>query len=163
MSILTTDASGATLSPTTATGHGDKPQPTHPLAYFSALDLFSIGIGPSSSHTVGPMRAALAFADHLTATGRLADVTRVSCSLFGSLGATGLGHGTPDAILAGLTGLRPETCDPADVRASWSGLAEGATLSLAGIHTIPISKDDIRFEPRTRLPRPRAALAASRA
>jgi L-serine dehydratase len=152
MSTLTTDASGATLSATTAAGPVEEPQPTHPLAYFSALDLFSIGIGPSSSHTVGPMRAALAFADHLTATGRLADVTRISCSLFGSLGATGLGHGTPDAVLAGLTGLRPETCDPSDVRAAWSGLAAGATLSLAGIHTIPISKDDIRFEPRTRLP-----------
>ena len=51
------------------------------------------------------MRAALAFADHLAATGRLTDVTRISCSLYGSLGATGLGHGTPDAILAGLAGL----------------------------------------------------------
>ena len=74
--------------------------------YCSALDFFSIGIGPSSSHTVGPMRAALAFADHLAATGRLQDITRISCSLYGSLGATGLGHATPDAILAGL--------DPAD-------------------------------------------------
>ena len=98
------------------------------------------------------MRAAHSFADHLVATGRLPGVRRISCSLYGSLGATGLGHGTPDAILAGLAGLRPETCDPSDVRAAWSGLAEGATLKLAGTHHIPISKDDVSFEPRTRLP-----------
>ena len=121
-------------------------------AYVSALDLFSIGIGPSSSHTVGPMRAALAFADHLAASGRLPDVRRVTCSLYGSLGATGLGHGTPDAILAGLAGLRPETCDPRDVRAAWSSLTGGETLTLLGSHKIAISKDDVSFEPRTRLP-----------
>jgi L-serine dehydratase len=120
--------------------------------YCSALDIFSIGIGPSSSHTVGPMRAALAFASDLTTTGRLPEVTRISCSLYGSLGATGLGHGTPDAIVAGLAGFRPETCDPGDVRAAWSGLAEGATLTLAGSHPIHISRGDISFEARTRLP-----------
>jgi L-serine dehydratase len=121
--------------------------------YCSALDLFSIGIGPSSSHTVGPMRAALAFADHLAATGRLTAVTRISCSLYGSLGATGLGHATPDAILAGLAGLRPESCDPGDVRDAWTGLAaEGGKLTLAGSHEIQISKDDVSFEARTRLP-----------
>jgi L-serine dehydratase len=121
--------------------------------YCSALDFFSIGIGPSSSHTVGPMRAALSFAADLAATGRLPDVTRISCSLYGSLGATGLGHGTPDAILAGLAGFQPETCDPRDVRTAWSGLAvEGATLTLAGSHEIPISKEDISFEPHTHLP-----------
>jgi len=121
--------------------------------YCSALDFFSIGIGPSSSHTVGPMRAALTFAEHLAQTGRLPDVARISCSLYGSLGATGLGHGTPDAILAGLAGFRPETCDPRDVRGAWSDLAPGsATLTLAGNHEIPISKDDVSFAPRTHLP-----------
>jgi L-serine dehydratase len=120
--------------------------------YCSALDLFSIGIGPSSSHTVGPMRAALAFADRLAVTGRLTEVSRISCSLYGSLGATGLGHATPDAILAGLAGFRPETCDPDDVRGAWSSLAAGARLTLAGGHEIPVSRDDVRFEPRTRLP-----------
>jgi L-serine dehydratase len=133
-------------------GHGEEPQLAGGTAYFSALDLFSIGIGPSSSHTVGPMRAARVFVDHLFASGRLSEVTRVTCSLYGSLGATGLGHGTPDAVLAGLAGFRPETCDPRDVRASWSGLVEGATLTLAGSHKIPISKGDVSFEPRTRLP-----------
>ena len=156
MSTHMIDVSPATATGTssgaTMIGHGEEPQLARASAYFSALELFSIGIGPSSSHTVGPMRAARAFADHLAATGRLPDVTRVTCSLYGSLGATGLGHGTPDAILAGLTGLRPETCDPRDVRASWSGLAEGATLTLVGSHEIPISKSDVSFEPRTRLP-----------
>jgi L-serine dehydratase len=97
------------------------------------------------------MRAALAFAEHLGATGRLCDVRRISCSLYGSLGATGLSHGTPDAILAGLAGLRPETCDTRRLRACWSSLADGATLSLAGSHEIPITKDDVSFEPRTHL------------
>jgi L-serine dehydratase len=151
MSAHTTEVSGATATGTTARGFREEPQPAHPAGYFSALDLFSIGIGPSSSHTVGPMRAALSFVGHLAATGRLPDVTRISCSLYGSLGATGLGHGTPDAILAGLAGLRPETCDPGDVRAAWSSLADCETLTLAGNHQIPISKDDVSFEPRTHL------------
>jgi L-serine dehydratase len=137
---------------TAARSRGEVPQPVLAPGYCSALDLFSIGIGPSSSHTVGPMRAALAFAENLAATGRLPEVRRFSCSLYGSLGATGLGHGTPDAILAGLAGFRPETCDPRDVRAAWSGLAEGATLTLAGGHEIPISKGDVSVVPRTRLP-----------
>ncbi|SDJ89363.1 L-serine dehydratase [Cryobacterium psychrotolerans] len=121
-------------------------------AYVSALDLFSIGIGPSSSHTVGPMRAALTFADNLAASGHLPEVRRITCSLYGSLGATGLGHGTPDAVLAGLAGFRPESCDPDDVRFAWSKLQDGATLRLRGTREIPISKSDVTFEPRTRLP-----------
>jgi len=151
MSARTHDVAGATATGATTIGHGEEPKLVRPMAYFSALDLFSIGIGPSSSHTVGPMRAALAFAGHLAATGRLTDVTRISCSLYGSLGATGLGHGTPDAVLAGLAGFRPETCDPRDVRNLWADLAEGATLLLAGSHQVPVSQSDISFVPRTRL------------
>ena len=151
MSARTGGVRGATATGTPHTGLGEEPLLVRPLAYFSALDLFSIGIGPSSSHTVGPMRAALAFVDHLAATGRLTDVTRVSCSLYGSLGATGLGHGTPDAVLAGLAGFRPETCDPGDVRDAWADLAEDATLTLAGSHEIPVAKSDVSFVPRTRL------------
>ena len=98
------------------------------------------------------MRAARVFADHLQETGRLAEITRIRCSLFGSLGSTGLGHGTPDAVLAGLRGLRPESCDPSAVRAAWSGLGADATITLLGGHTIPVSQDDVHFEPRTRLP-----------
>jgi L-serine dehydratase len=120
--------------------------------YCSALDFFSIGIGPSSSHTVGPMQAARAFAENLAGTGRLSEVTRISCSLYGSLGATGLGHGTPNAVLAGLCGLRPETCDPREVRGLWSDLAQGSSLTLVGGHKITVCKGDVSFEPRTHLP-----------
>src|SRR4051795_1640699 len=71
-------------------------------AYVSAFELFSIGVGPSSSHTVGPMRAARDFATRLREGGLLERVERVTCTLYGSLGATGIGHGTPDAVVAGL-------------------------------------------------------------
>jgi L-serine dehydratase len=98
------------------------------------------------------MRAALSFAENLALGGHLPQVSRVSCSLYGSLGATGLGHGTPDAILAGLAGFRPETCDPDDVRFAWSKLPDGAVLRLLGTHEIPIRTGDVSFEPRTRLP-----------
>ncbi len=121
-------------------------------AYVSAFDLFSIGVGPSSSHTVGPMRAGVDFATRLAAAGVLDRVARVTCSLYGSLGATGLGHGTPDAVVAGLRGLSPESCDPADVRRAWSDWTDGSSLPLNGTHDIVFAKDDITFEPRTRLP-----------
>lgn len=121
-------------------------------AYVSAFDLFSIGVGPSSSHTVGPMRAGVDFADRLRAEGRIGQIARVRCELFGSLGATGLGHGTPDAVVAGLQGLHPETCDPAAVRELWSRWPAGRDLLLAGEHSIRFEKDDIAFVPRTRLP-----------
>jgi L-serine dehydratase len=80
----------------------------------SALDLFTIGIGPSSSHTVGPMRAAAQFNDELKSLG-LAP-SEIVVTLYGLLGATGVGHGTTKRILAGLQGMQPETCDPAAVR-----------------------------------------------
>ena len=122
-------------------------------AFVSALDLFSIGIGPSSSHTVGPMRAARAFAERLADDGILEHVTRVTCSLYGSLGSTGLGHGTPDAVVAGLAGLKPDDCDPDDVRGAWTRLGElGAEVRLAGGHPITMTQGDVSLEPRTRLP-----------
>ena len=77
----------------------------------STLDMFSVGIGPSSSHTVGPMRAACLFTDRLRADGLLNDVVRVQAELFGSLGATGHGHGSDKAVILGLQGNRPETID----------------------------------------------------
>ena len=79
----------------------------------SVFDLFSIGIGPSSSHTVGPMRAARTFVDGLAADGLLETATRVQSELFGSLGATGHGHGSDKAVLLGLSGERPEEIDVA--------------------------------------------------
>ncbi|MDH6410383.1 L-serine dehydratase [Aurantimicrobium minutum] len=121
-------------------------------AYVSAFDLFSIGIGPSSSHTVGPMRAALDFVTALKKQNLVSSVTSVNCSLYGSLGSTGIGHGTPGAVIAGLTGLAPETCMPEQVRSAWSNLETDPTLNLGGSHSIAFSADDITFEPRTRLP-----------
>src|ERR1700710_135764 len=77
----------------------------------SVFDLFSIGIGPSSSHTVGPMRAARTFATGLADDGLIDSVARVRAELFGSLGATGHGHGSGRAVILGLLGERPETVD----------------------------------------------------
>ena len=79
----------------------------------SAFDLFKIGIGPSSSHTVGPMRAAGMFVASLAAGGEMGKVARIRVELFGSLGATGHGHGSVKAVVLGLTGAEPETVDPA--------------------------------------------------
>ena len=121
-------------------------------AYVSAFDLFSIGVGPSSSHTVGPMRAALDFSHRLAAADALPRVGRVGCTLYGSLGATGIGHGTPDAVVAGLRGLSPEACDPAAVRSAWTDYPAGEPLSIDGVHEVAFAKDDIVFAPRTRLP-----------
>lgn len=121
-------------------------------AYVSAFELFSIGVGPSSSHTVGPMRAALDFVARLRESGLLDDVARVTCTLYGSLGATGIGHGTPDAVVAGLRGLAPETVDPGAVRSAWSSWRDGDDLPLDGTHPVRFTKDDVAFEPRTRLP-----------
>ena len=81
------------------------------LVTVSVFDLFSIGIGPSSSHTVGPMRAAARFARSLADDGLLDRTTRVRAELFGSLGATGHGHGSYNAVLWGLEGEDPETVD----------------------------------------------------
>lgn len=121
-------------------------------AYVSAFELFSIGVGPSSSHTVGPMRAARDFAIRLRSEGLLDRVARITCTLYGSLGATGIGHGTPDAVVAGLQGLSPESVDPAVVRAAWTSWLPGALLALDGTHPVPFAKSDVVFAARVRLP-----------
>jgi len=77
----------------------------------SVFDLFKIGIGPSSSHTVGPMRAARLFVQRLKHEGLLERTTRVVSQLYGSLGATGKGHGSDKAVLLGLHGHEPDTVD----------------------------------------------------
>ena len=102
----------------------------------SVFDLFSIGIGPSSSHTVGPMRAAGRFARHLADDGLLAEVARVRIELYGSLGATGAGHGTPGAVVLGLEGTQPETVEPIPAKARVEEINAGGKLLLAGSHTI---------------------------
>jgi len=121
--------------------------------HVSALDLFSIGIGPSSSHTVGPMRAARRSVEAVRDAGRLADVVRVQAVLYGSLAATGLGHGTPSAVLAGLAGMDPETCDPHVVSSMQESVERGGGLRLLGAHQVAFGAGDLRMAPLTRMPR----------
>ncbi|GAA3179818.1 MULTISPECIES: L-serine ammonia-lyase [Streptomyces] len=96
----------------------------------SVFDLFSIGIGPSSSHTVGPMRAARMFARRLKKDGVLAQTVSVRAELFGSLGATGHGHGTPKAVLLGLEGESPRTVDVENADARVAEIRESGRLRL---------------------------------
>ncbi|AQP45812.1 L-serine ammonia-lyase [Tessaracoccus flavus] len=112
----------------------------------SVFDLFSIGIGPSSSHTVGPMRAAATFRASLPN-----DATRVTADLFGSLGATGHGHGTPGAVVLGLLGELPETVDP---RLGAERVARARETGLLDVgHEIAFSMDDdITLHRRRELP-----------
>jgi L-serine dehydratase len=122
------------------------------------FDLFSIGIGPSSSHTVGPMRAAAAFAEELTASGVLARVASLRVDLYGSLAATGHGHGTMTAILLGLEGFQPERILPEEVEERLAAIAETGTLQLANSvpgkgAPLPYGVQDIILRPLTILPR----------
>lgn len=103
----------------------------------SVFDLFSIGIGPSSSHTVGPMRAAGIFAHRLKNEGLLAHTASVRAELFGSLGATGHGHGTPKAVLLGLEGHSPRTVDVETADDEVARIRESGRLNLLGAHEIP--------------------------
>ncbi|WP_151484680.1 L-serine ammonia-lyase [Streptomyces albicerus] len=98
----------------------------------SVFDLFSIGIGPSSSHTVGPMRAARMFVGRLKEDGLLARTASVRAELFGSLGATGHGHGTPKAVLLGLEGNEPHTVDIAQAETDVERITSAGRLRLLG-------------------------------
>lgn len=119
----------------------------------SVFDLFSIGIGPSSSHTVGPMRAAVMFVETLRDEGRLPEVRRIKAELFGSLGATGHGHGSNTAVLLGLSGERPEVCDPRTVTDRLSRIRESGRLPLLGEHEIDFAEDeDLVLHRRKALP-----------
>ncbi|MDQ1016113.1 L-serine ammonia-lyase [Streptomyces afghaniensis] len=108
----------------------------------SVFDLFSIGIGPSSSHTVGPMRAARMFARRLRNEELLAPTTTVRAELYGSLGATGHGHGTPKAVLLGLEGDSPRTVDVEKADERVEAIRAGGRLNLLGEHEIAFSYDD---------------------
>ena len=106
----------------------------------SIFELFKIGIGPSSSHTVGPMKAALAFARDAVA---LADEgSRLRVDLYGSLAWTGKGHGTDRAVILGLAGMSPETIDPDAAEAALSALASERRLPFAGL--LPLAFDEAR-------------------
>ncbi len=102
----------------------------------SVLDIFRIGIGPSSSHTVGPMRIGGMFLRALAKSGGLAQTARVTVELQGSLALTGIGHGTPDAAVLGLMGFSPETTCPDEAAAALAQLRETGRLELAGGHAI---------------------------
>ncbi|SEP96567.1 L-serine ammonia-lyase [Arthrobacter sp. OV608] len=117
------------------------------------FDLFSIGIGPSSSHTVGPMRAAAVFAEELKSSGALDRVASLRVDLYGSLAATGHGHGTMTAILLGLEGFHPELILPDEVEERLAAIAETGTLQLAGAVPLPYGVQDMVLRPLTILPR----------
>ncbi|CAB3805872.1 L-serine ammonia-lyase [Paraburkholderia fynbosensis] len=106
----------------------------------SVFDLFKIGIGPSSSHTVGPMIAACRFASHIEDANLLGFVRRVRVELYGSLGATGKGHGTDKAALLGLEGNLPDLIDPDQIEPRLRAIRETKQLRLLGKH--PVAFDE---------------------
>ncbi|GAA5197810.1 L-serine ammonia-lyase [Rugosimonospora acidiphila] len=119
----------------------------------SVFDLFKVGIGPSSSHTVGPMRAARTFAAALKAEGILSHVDRVRAELFGSLGATGHGHGSDRAVILGLAGEDPETVDTDAVAARVAAVRAEGRLSLLNAHELVFDADrDLTLHRRRTLP-----------
>ncbi len=119
----------------------------------SVFDMFSIGIGPSSSHTVGPMRAALRFAEGLHAAALIERVAGLKVELFGSLGHTGKGHGSDVAVVVGLLGERPEAVDPEAVGARVEAVRAAGRLSLLGRHEVAFKPErDLVFHRRETLP-----------
>jgi len=117
----------------------------------SVLDLFKIGIGPSSSHTVGPMCAANSFVQALQEQGVIEKITRIKAEMYGSLGATGTGHGTPKAVILGLMGEIPETVDVDSAEKSVEQAKELKKLHLAGGHIIKFhyEKDLVLYRRKT--------------
>ena len=119
----------------------------------SVFDFFRIGIGPSSSHTVGPMRAAGLFVATLAADGTLDRIARVRAELFGSLGATGRGHGSGPAVLLGLEGADPETADPERLPRRSAAISDAGALILGNSHPVAFdSARDLLFHGRKSLP-----------
>ena len=119
----------------------------------SVFDLFKIGIGPSSSHTVGPMRAALEFTCGLRDQGLLKRTHAIKAELFGSLGATGKGHGSDKAVLLGLIGEMPEQVDTDSVDEKLARIREQSRLALLGEHEIDFrEKEHLIMHKRKSLP-----------
>ena len=113
----------------------------------SLFDLYKIGVGPSSSHTMGPMRAACRFARDLAPRGVLDRVARVEASLYGSLALTGLGHATDRAVLLGLSGNEPAMIDPAIIDSTVAEIRTTHRINLAGSRSIPFEEStDLIFE-----------------
>jgi L-serine dehydratase len=119
----------------------------------SVFDLFKIGVGPSSSHTMGPMTAACRFVETLSQKGLLERTGRVAVDLYGSLALTGKGHATDRAILLGLSGQRPDRIDPDAADSTVARIRESGRLRLGGRRDIPFDEPrDLRFLQRERLP-----------
>jgi len=119
----------------------------------SVFELFRIGIGPSSSHTVGPMRAARQFAVGLRDDGLLAATRAVQVRLYGSLGATGRGHGSDKAVMLGLEGEQPELIDPDTIEARLTDIRARGTIRLLGEHSIVFAeREHLVFHRRESLP-----------
>ena len=119
----------------------------------SAFDLFKVGIGPSSSHTVGPMLAGYQFIESLKSEGLLSQVTRVKAEMYGSLGATGKGHGTPKAVLLGLEGELPDLVDVPTIAGRVAAIRDNGRLCLGVEHTINYNHDtDFTLHRRKALP-----------
>jgi L-serine dehydratase len=119
----------------------------------STFDLFKIGIGPSSSHTVGPMRAATLFVAALRESSALDAVRRVRCWLYGSLGATGKGHGSDKAVMLGLEGEEPDRIDPDCIAGRLQQIRDERSLQLGGSHAIAFDeREDLLFLRRETLP-----------
>lgn len=119
----------------------------------SIFDLFKIGIGPSSSHTVGPMKAAALFSQSLQDSGALTSCKRITAEMYGSLAATGAGHGTPKAIILGLQGESPESVDTDSISSRIESVRDSGKLTLAENHTIAFSyRDDLIMRREEALP-----------
>ena len=121
------------------------------MATISVFDIFKIGIGPSSSHTVGPMNAARAFIDSIS---EVADVARMKVTLHGSLAWTGKGHGTDSAIILGLAGHKPDTIDPTRINEYIEAVRVDQQIDVPGAGKITFNPDtDIEFNFEEELPR----------
>ena len=119
----------------------------------NAFDLFKIRIGPSSSHTVGPMQAAAMFAGRLRESGLLREVVRVKAEMYGSLGATGRGHGTPKAVMLGLEGESPKGVDVEAIAGRVEAIRRDGLLRLNGEHPLAFNeKEDLLLNRRKALP-----------
>ena len=119
----------------------------------SVFDIFKIGIGPSSSHTVGPMRAARMFTERLAHQGLLDTCAKVEVKLYGSLGSTGKGHGTDKAVLLGLEGHDPESVDVEAIPALLEAIRSTSLLRVGGVHPVVFKeKDHLAFYRRETLP-----------
>ncbi|KAI9202814.1 serine dehydratase alpha chain-domain-containing protein [Polychytrium aggregatum] len=150
MSFVT--STGAAVGAGAVSSSATQPS-TSAHAVVSTFDLFSIGIGPSSSHTVGPMRAAKMFVDDLSHCNALETVTKIRVDLYGSLALTGVGHGTPLAILMGLEGESPDMVDAKSITRRVKNIYNKNTLHLGGTHRVAFHPhQELVFHYRESLP-----------